>query len=540
MAVVNFWNLKDQEQEEYAKSCLNPASHFTLTSFRRPEGHAFAQTFETYQSGRSGIKIVLIKQDLPLVYGHFVIPTTAADDDGIPHTLEHLVFMGSEKYPQASLLAKVANRAYSFTNAYTEVDHTCYEITSAGWPGLATVLPIYLDHLFFPLLTDDACYTEVHHLDPNGIDAGVVYAEMQARENQKDDVAELHIKRTLYPELNPYRYETGGLTPNIRSLTAQRIREYHRATYRPASFTLIFEGDIDCAALFKLLDAWEDDLATDHPDLLLSSKERLLVPLFLTKATGLEIPSFTTVAKFGDSEESAGEIQLVYKCPSHDEFPARFLFEIVLDYLLGDTTGVLTKAIVEEAHLSSALSGDITWRSESILTIFFTDVLTGDMEKTTRRWSSLIRETCGKPIDMNRMATCVQQYIASYCSQRELAIGHHEDVLANALYQSEAENITTRCFNMKSLIGIQNASNAEWWATIIRRWFVDASYLTVFIKPNSKLLNDMEATERDRLMHQQRTLTEEQSRKLIDRLAQARSRNEEPPARRLGRPLSRT
>lgn len=25
--------------------------------------------------------------------------TEAHDDDGLPHTLEHLVFMGSEKYP---------------------------------------------------------------------------------------------------------------------------------------------------------------------------------------------------------------------------------------------------------------------------------------------------------------------------------------------------------------------------------------------------------------------------------------------------------
>ena len=29
----------------------------------------------------------------------FVVATEAHDDDGLPHTLEHLVFMGSEKYP---------------------------------------------------------------------------------------------------------------------------------------------------------------------------------------------------------------------------------------------------------------------------------------------------------------------------------------------------------------------------------------------------------------------------------------------------------
>ena len=28
-----------------------------------------------------------------------VSATEAHDDDGLPHTLEHIVFMGSEKYP---------------------------------------------------------------------------------------------------------------------------------------------------------------------------------------------------------------------------------------------------------------------------------------------------------------------------------------------------------------------------------------------------------------------------------------------------------
>lgn len=30
---------------------------------------------------------------------NYVSATEAHDDDGLPHTLEHIVFMGSEKYP---------------------------------------------------------------------------------------------------------------------------------------------------------------------------------------------------------------------------------------------------------------------------------------------------------------------------------------------------------------------------------------------------------------------------------------------------------
>jgi len=48
------------------------------------------------------------------------IATEAHDDDGIPHTLEHLVFLGSEDYPFKGVLDLLANRCLaSGTNAWT-------------------------------------------------------------------------------------------------------------------------------------------------------------------------------------------------------------------------------------------------------------------------------------------------------------------------------------------------------------------------------------------------------------------------------------
>ena len=39
------------------------------------------------------------------------------------------------------------------TNAWTDVDHTCYTVSTAGEEGFSKILPIYLDHLLFPTLT---------------------------------------------------------------------------------------------------------------------------------------------------------------------------------------------------------------------------------------------------------------------------------------------------------------------------------------------------------------------------------------------------
>ena len=91
------------------------------------------------------------------------------DNDGLPHTLEHLVFLGSEDYPYKEVLDLLANRAladrwvftlnsqYNLnfrprTNAWTDTDHTCYTVYTAGPSGFLHILPVYMDHILHPIL----------------------------------------------------------------------------------------------------------------------------------------------------------------------------------------------------------------------------------------------------------------------------------------------------------------------------------------------------------------------------------------------------
>lgn len=82
--------------------------------------------------------------------------------------------MGGRKYPYKGLLDKLSTRSYSDTNAWTDVSETVYTLSSAGWESFAQILPVYLDHLILPTNTDAGCYTEVHHVDGKGEDAGYV------------------------------------------------------------------------------------------------------------------------------------------------------------------------------------------------------------------------------------------------------------------------------------------------------------------------------------------------------------------------------
>ena len=125
------------------------------------------------------MRVVAVDQEGPKINGYFTLATEIHDDSGAPHTLEHLCFMGSKSFKYKGFLDRLATRAYSNTNAWTATDHTAYTLDTAGWAGFAQILPVYLEHVIVPTLTDAACYTEVHHIDPEGNDAGVVYSEMQ-------------------------------------------------------------------------------------------------------------------------------------------------------------------------------------------------------------------------------------------------------------------------------------------------------------------------------------------------------------------------
>jgi Zn-dependent M16 (insulinase) family peptidase len=52
-------------------------------------------------------------------------------------------------------------------------------VYTAGSGGFLNILPVYMDHILYPLLREEDFMTEVHHISGHGEDSGVVYSEMQ-------------------------------------------------------------------------------------------------------------------------------------------------------------------------------------------------------------------------------------------------------------------------------------------------------------------------------------------------------------------------
>ena len=106
-------------------------------------------------------------------------------------------------------------------------------MTNVGPEGFLNMLPVYLDHILFPTITESGYDTEVHHVNADGEDAGVVYCEMQGRENSADSLVYLEMLRSVYPGKTGYKSETGGIMRNLRESTSHRkVVDYHKEFYR--------------------------------------------------------------------------------------------------------------------------------------------------------------------------------------------------------------------------------------------------------------------------------------------------------------------
>lgn len=269
-------------------------------------------TITKYESERTGMSVVVVDREGPKVNGFFTLATEIHDDSGAPHTLEHLCFMGSKSYRYKGVLDKLATRAYSNTNAWTATDHTAYTLDTAGWDGFSQILPIYLEHVILPTLTDAGCYTEVHHIDGVGHDAGVVYSEMQGVQNTQGELMDLRSKRLLYPESVGFRYETGGMMEQLRVLTADRIRKFHRDMYQPKNLCLVIVGQVDHTDLLHVLDKFEYSIIDDIPPPGAPFKRPWIDS---DPAPPLEKSVLETV-DFPEEDESSGEIAITFFGPS--------------------------------------------------------------------------------------------------------------------------------------------------------------------------------------------------------------------------------
>lgn len=470
------------------------------------------------------MRVAVASQDGPKVFGYFALATEIHDDSGSPHTLEHLCFMGSKSYQYKGVLDRLATRAYSNTNAWTANDHTAYTLETAGWEGFAQILPVYLEHVLLPTLTDAGCYTEVHHVDGTGNDAGVVYSEMQGVQNIQSSLMQLEAMREIYPEGNGFRYETGGMMENLRVLTADRIRSFHREMYQPRNLCLVLIGDIDHTQLLQVLDKFETSVLPHMPSLEKPFKR----PWVESERTSTIKKTVVKTVEFPEEDESTGEIQIEFLGPPCNDIIPNAALRVLLMYLTESSVSVLENTLVEKEQLCSAVYYSVYTKTDLSITFNLAAVKTPRIADIEKRFFEVLKETASKPLDMSYLHECMKRSKRQQIYRCET----HADTLSTDLIEDHIFGSR----NGSDLRHLESFAEMEalalWtdiqWRDFMRKWLSDANHVSILGVPSKKMSQKLKSEEQARVEAQKEKLGKDGLQRLTKKLEDAKAQNDRP------------
>lgn len=241
-----------------------------------------------------------------------------SDQSGVAHFLEHMLFNGTEQFPDNELIDVLRTFGMEFgadVNAYTSYDETVYELTvpTDEPDNVATGLDVLAQWLTAATLDEAAVADE----------RGVVLDEWRGSNQTLDGrivaaLEEMFLEGTGYEQHSPI-----GTAAAIEAMTATPLRQFYDAWYRPENAAIVVVGEIDVDEVEQLVrDRFEPltgrGAQPDRPDLTIAP---------YTEAG---------VAVLADPDELQASVELTYPAPEESGSTVEVLREFVATELAFD------------------------------------------------------------------------------------------------------------------------------------------------------------------------------------------------------------
>jgi Zn-dependent M16 (insulinase) family peptidase len=207
-----------------------------------------ASNVRFYRHKKTGAEVMsYVNEDENKVFG-ITFKTPPEDSTGVAHILEHSVLCGSRKYPVKKPFVELLKSSMNtFLNAMTFADKTAYPVASQNLKDFYNLVDVYLDSVFFPLITEDTFRQEGWHYEADGTQMplsfkGVVFNEMKGAWSSPAALLGKVSQQSLYPD-NAYGVSSGGDPRNIPDLTYSYFKNFHKRFYHPSNARIVFYGD---------------------------------------------------------------------------------------------------------------------------------------------------------------------------------------------------------------------------------------------------------------------------------------------------------
>lgn len=204
---------------------------------------------------KCGAKLIYMENDDKNRVYSVAFNTLPTNDKGIPHIMEHSVLCGSENYrvkDPFNILDK--GSIHTYLNAVTYSDKTIYPIASTNLTDFDTMVKVYTDGVFKPLIYEREGIFRQEGWNSDGKKLnGIVLNEMKGVFSAPDIVLRHKLKRELFKD-SDYANYSGGNPDNIPELDYNEFLDFHRKYYHGSNATFYFYGDLDINKYLEFLD----------------------------------------------------------------------------------------------------------------------------------------------------------------------------------------------------------------------------------------------------------------------------------------------
>lgn len=485
-------------------------------------------TARLYLHTQTGARLLSMSNDDENKVFGITFVTPPEDSTGLPHIMEHSVLCGSRKYPLKEPFVELLKGSLNtFLNAFTMPDRTSYPVASVNEKDFYNLVDVYLDAVFFPLISKQTLQQEGWHYELAGIDQpltykGVVFNEMKGAYSSPESLQYKFRQAALFPD-TIYAQDSGGNPENIPELTYTQFLDFHRKYYHPSNAYIYFYGDDPEPRRLELLAEYLDEFSPQDSRPEIQPQETFDQPRRL-------VYSYDTG---GDEEKDKHFVTVNWMLPPVEDQETRLGLDILSHVLLGSPASPLRKALTE-----SGLGEDITGagNDDSLLLLSFSTGMKGVQRDNIAAVEQLILDTLEEVardgIDRDTVAASLNTVEFSL---RENNTGSYprglivfmravrdwifeDDPFSPLSFEAPLDQIKTRV-----------DAGQPYFENLIRQYLLENPHrVTVILEPDAEVGRLREEDEKQRLAEVQSGLAEQQLREIILE-AEALKRRQETP-----------
>ena len=205
----------------------------------------------TQEDLSNGLRLVSVSTGFPNIVSVYIVVQAGSRNEGEPghtgfaHLFEHLMFKGTERYPQEKYNQTIRNIG-AMSNAFTTEDYTCY-YTTFSKEDLEAVLAMEADRF------QNLKYTEPEFKTETLAVLGEYNKNASSPFTKLDEV----VADTAF-EKSTYKHTTMGFLKDIQDMPNQYdySRKFFDRYYRPEYTTIVVAGDVRSKAVRLLVDKY--------------------------------------------------------------------------------------------------------------------------------------------------------------------------------------------------------------------------------------------------------------------------------------------